>query len=127
MLIGLSGYLTGYDGEFPFDKPGDDYNEVNYVGMRMVSNALTGMIYNLINAHALVRDTEFLMMGCLHFILLISNQSGDVIVLYPFFSLEEKGYINFVPESVRRPFIDCTSDLGPNTLKSIQIHYSYFD
>ena len=31
MLIGLSGYLTGYDGEFPFDKPGDDYNEVNYV------------------------------------------------------------------------------------------------
>ncbi|KAJ8968137.1 hypothetical protein NQ317_007863 [Molorchus minor] len=22
MLIGLSGYLTGYDGTFPFDKPG---------------------------------------------------------------------------------------------------------
>ena len=38
MLIGLSGYLTGYDGEFPFDKPGDDFGEVNYVGMRMVSS-----------------------------------------------------------------------------------------
>ena len=37
MLIGLSGYLTGYDGHFPFDKPGDDYNDVNYVGMRIVS------------------------------------------------------------------------------------------
>ena len=36
MLIGLSGYLTGYDGEFPFDKPGDDYGDVSYVGMRMV-------------------------------------------------------------------------------------------
>ena len=36
MLIGLSGYLTGYDGLFPFDKPGDEYGETNYVGMRMV-------------------------------------------------------------------------------------------
>ena len=55
MLIGLSGYLTGYDGEFPFDKPGDDYNEVNYVGMRMVSDALK--LFNLISIHALIRDT----------------------------------------------------------------------
>ncbi|OWF56429.1 Protein O-mannosyl-transferase 2 [Mizuhopecten yessoensis] len=36
MLIGLSGVLTGYDGMFPFEKPGDEYGEdVNYVGMRI--------------------------------------------------------------------------------------------
>lgn len=37
MLIGLSGYLTGYDGSFAFDKPGDKYENVSYIGMRMVS------------------------------------------------------------------------------------------
>lgn len=37
MLIGLSGYLTGYDGTFPFDKPGDKYDNTSYVGMRLVS------------------------------------------------------------------------------------------
>lgn len=36
MLIGLSGYLTGYDGTFAFDKPGDKYDNTSYVGMRMV-------------------------------------------------------------------------------------------
>lgn len=38
MLIGLSGYLTGYDGKFAFDKPGDKYENTSYVGMRIVSN-----------------------------------------------------------------------------------------
>ena len=37
MLIALSGYLTGYDGTFPFEKPGDKYENINYFGMRMVS------------------------------------------------------------------------------------------
>lgn len=37
MLIGLSGYLTGYDGNFAFDKPGDKYENVSYIGMRIVS------------------------------------------------------------------------------------------
>lgn len=37
MLIALSGHLTGYDGSFPFEKPGDKYEGVNYVGMRVVS------------------------------------------------------------------------------------------
>lgn len=37
MLIGLSGYLTGYDGSFPFDKPGDKYENTSYIGMRVVS------------------------------------------------------------------------------------------
>lgn len=36
MLIGLSGKLTGYNGTYPFDKPGDKYNGTNYQGMRLV-------------------------------------------------------------------------------------------
>ncbi|GAB1598221.1 protein O-mannosyl-transferase 2 isoform X1 [Argonauta hians] len=35
MLIALSGLLTGYDGNFPFAKPGDEYEDTQYVGMRM--------------------------------------------------------------------------------------------
>lgn len=41
MLIALSGYLTGYDGSFPFEKPGDKYENVNYLGMRIVSTFLS--------------------------------------------------------------------------------------
>ncbi|NXY90131.1 POMT2 transferase, partial [Alcedo cyanopectus] len=37
MLIGLAGYLSGYDGTFPFLKPGDRYEHHNYLGMRGVS------------------------------------------------------------------------------------------
>lgn len=37
MLIGLSGKLTGYNGTFAFNKPGDKYLDHNYVGMRLVS------------------------------------------------------------------------------------------
>lgn len=37
MLIGLAGYLTGYDGTFPFIKPGDTYEHHNYWGMRAVN------------------------------------------------------------------------------------------
>jgi dolichyl-phosphate-mannose-protein mannosyltransferase len=40
MLIGLSGYLTGYDGTFAFDKPGDKYENTRYVGMRVFCTAL---------------------------------------------------------------------------------------
>ncbi|XP_072130943.1 protein O-mannosyl-transferase 2 isoform X8 [Mobula birostris] len=38
MLIGLAGYLTGYDGSFPFKKPGDKYEHHHYYGMRAVRN-----------------------------------------------------------------------------------------
>uniref|UniRef100_A0AAY5KMW3 Protein O-mannosyl-transferase 2 n=1 Tax=Esox lucius TaxID=8010 RepID=A0AAY5KMW3_ESOLU len=34
MLIGLAGYMTGYDGTYPFLKPGDKYEHHNYWGMR---------------------------------------------------------------------------------------------
>ncbi len=35
MLIGLSGALTGYNGTFAFNKPGDKYGDQPYVGMRI--------------------------------------------------------------------------------------------
>uniref|UniRef100_A0A669CN42 Protein O-mannosyl-transferase 2 n=1 Tax=Oreochromis niloticus TaxID=8128 RepID=A0A669CN42_ORENI len=34
MLIGLAGYMSGYNGTFPFIKPGDKYENQNYWGMR---------------------------------------------------------------------------------------------
>ncbi|KAK7073628.1 Protein O-mannosyl-transferase 2, partial [Halocaridina rubra] len=40
MLIGAFGYLTGYDGMFPFVKPGDSYEGVNYLGMRVCCTAM---------------------------------------------------------------------------------------
>ena len=36
MLIGLAGYLSGYDGTFLFQKPGDNYEHHSYMGMRGV-------------------------------------------------------------------------------------------
>ena len=36
MSIAFAGYLSGYNGSFPFDKPGDSYGENSYVGMRLV-------------------------------------------------------------------------------------------
>jgi len=35
MLIGLSGYLTGYNGTFAFNKPGDSYDDYPILGMRL--------------------------------------------------------------------------------------------
>ena len=42
MLIGLSGKLTGYNGTFAFNKPGDKYFDHNYLGMRIFC-AILGM------------------------------------------------------------------------------------
>ncbi|XP_058980283.1 protein O-mannosyl-transferase 2 isoform X1 [Musca domestica] len=44
MLIALSGYLTGYDGKFAFEKPGDKYNETNFQGMRYFCTTLGALI-----------------------------------------------------------------------------------
>ena len=38
MLIAAFGYLSGYDGKFEFEKPGQKFNETHYLGMRFVSN-----------------------------------------------------------------------------------------
>ena len=44
MLIGLAGKLTGYNGTFPFNKPGDKYGDTNYLGMRIFCVTLGAMI-----------------------------------------------------------------------------------
>ena len=31
---------TGYNGTFPFEKPGDPYEDHNYIGMRIVCTAM---------------------------------------------------------------------------------------
>ncbi|XP_041968999.1 protein O-mannosyl-transferase 2 [Aricia agestis] len=47
MLIALSGKLTGYDGTFAFDKPGDKYDGARYEGMRMFCTSLGALIIPL--------------------------------------------------------------------------------
>lgn len=37
MMIGGVGYMTGYNGTFAFEKPGDLYHDHKYLGMRIVS------------------------------------------------------------------------------------------
>lgn len=44
MLIGLSGLLTGYNGTYPFEKPGDKYNGTAYEGMRIFCTTLGALI-----------------------------------------------------------------------------------
>lgn len=44
MLIGLSGYLTGYNGTFPFNKPGDSYEDYPILGMRLFCVLLGALI-----------------------------------------------------------------------------------
>ncbi|XP_077300535.1 protein O-mannosyl-transferase 2 [Arctopsyche grandis] len=44
MLIALSGKLTGYNGTFPFDKPGDKFEGAKYEGMRIFCTALGALI-----------------------------------------------------------------------------------
>ncbi|XP_025105908.1 protein O-mannosyl-transferase 2-like isoform X2 [Pomacea canaliculata] len=52
MLIGLAGYLTGYDGSFSFAKPGDEYGDTPYMGMRVfcaiLGAALVPMTFQII-------------------------------------------------------------------------------
>ncbi|KAL4711760.1 hypothetical protein ACJJTC_015826 [Scirpophaga incertulas] len=47
MLIALSGKLTGYDGTFPFEKPGDKYDGARYEGMRIFCTALGALVIPL--------------------------------------------------------------------------------
>ncbi|XP_054011086.1 protein O-mannosyl-transferase 2 isoform X1 [Hylaeus anthracinus] len=47
MLIALSGYLTGYDGKFAFEKPGDRFENVEYLGMRIFCTFLGATIVPL--------------------------------------------------------------------------------
>ena len=45
MLIAMSGVLTGYDGSFPFAKPGDEFEEdTKYIGMRIFCAVLGSLV-----------------------------------------------------------------------------------
>lgn len=47
MLIAASGVLTGYNGTYPFEKPGDKYNGTSYEGMRLVGIAPKSILHRL--------------------------------------------------------------------------------
>ncbi|XP_071832384.1 protein O-mannosyl-transferase 2-like isoform X2 [Apostichopus japonicus] len=48
MLIGLAGHLSGYDGAFTFESPGTKYEDVNYLGMRILCATLGVLIVPLV-------------------------------------------------------------------------------
>ena len=56
----MSNYI-GYNGTFPFDKPGDPYGDHNYIGMRIVCTAMGAALvplrycYNAINTALFIR------------------------------------------------------------------------
>ncbi|KAL5283042.1 POMT2 family protein [Megaselia abdita] len=60
MLIGLSGKLTGYNGTYPFEKPGDKYNGTRYEGMRIFCTTLGSLIIPMAfdTVHDLTKSTE---------------------------------------------------------------------
>ncbi|XP_065371071.1 protein O-mannosyl-transferase 2 [Calliphora vicina] len=60
MLIGLSGYLTGYNGTYPFEKPGDKYNGTHYEGMRYFCTTLGALIMPMAfdTVHDLTQSVE---------------------------------------------------------------------
>ena len=41
MLIGLFGYLDGYNATFPFNQPGDKFEDYPFMGMRGVNSIIT--------------------------------------------------------------------------------------
>ena len=43
MSIALVGHLTGYNGTFGFEKPGHEYGDTNYVGMRTYCAIMGGL------------------------------------------------------------------------------------
>jgi len=71
MLIGLFGYLDGYNASFPFIKPGDQYEDYRYLGMRM-GCAIMG---------ALIVPLSFLTVWEMTFSLQAASFSGLMILL----------------------------------------------
>ena len=39
-IVSSSIFVSGYNGTFPFEKPGDPYGDHNYIGMRIVCTAM---------------------------------------------------------------------------------------
>ena len=49
MLIGLFGYLDGYNATFPFNQPGDKFEDYPFMGMRGVNSIIT--FFKLYNSY----------------------------------------------------------------------------
>lgn len=45
LIIAVAGVLTGYNGSFEFQEPGQEYGEYPYVGMRVVSHCVVCVYY----------------------------------------------------------------------------------
>ncbi|XP_045162576.2 protein O-mannosyl-transferase 2-like [Mercenaria mercenaria] len=48
MLIGLAGHLSGYEGTFAFNKPGDEYGDIPYMGMRAMCACMGAALVPLV-------------------------------------------------------------------------------
>ncbi|XP_039968621.1 protein O-mannosyl-transferase 2-like [Bactrocera tryoni] len=70
MLIGLSGYVTGYNGTYPFEKPGDKYNGSRYEGMRYFCTTLGALIMPMAfdTVYELTQSTEAAVISSLYLI-----------------------------------------------------------
>ncbi|KAI1295343.1 Protein O-mannosyl-transferase 2 [Halotydeus destructor] len=64
MLIGLAGKLTGYNGTFAFNKPGDKYMGHSYVGMRIfcavLGSFIAPFVYSIVHDLSKSVSTAFL-------------------------------------------------------------------
>ncbi|XP_046479976.1 protein O-mannosyl-transferase 2 isoform X9 [Neodiprion pinetum] len=75
MLIGLSGYLTGYNGSFPFEKPGDKYEDTKYIGMR-VMNAVKHLLARTL-CLIVLPVIVYVLFFYIHLVVLNKSGSGD--------------------------------------------------
>lgn len=71
MLIALSGKLTGYNGTYAFEKPGDKYNGTRYEGMRIFCTTLGALIvpmsFDIV--HDLTRSVQASLMASAYILL----------------------------------------------------------
>ncbi|XP_046615622.1 protein O-mannosyl-transferase 2 isoform X9 [Neodiprion virginianus] len=75
MLIGLSGYLTGYNGSFPFEKPGDKYEDTKYIGMR-VMNAVKHLLARTL-CLIVLPVIVYVLFFYIHLVVLNKSGNGD--------------------------------------------------
>ncbi|XP_047131962.1 protein O-mannosyl-transferase 2 isoform X2 [Hydra vulgaris] len=78
MLLAMAGWVTGYNGQFPFDKPGDQYGEHNYVGMRVFCAILGGSCIPL--AYLIVWELTHSLPACILAACLIIFDNGCVTI-----------------------------------------------
>ncbi len=67
LIIAVAGVLTGYNGSFEFEEPGQLYKDTPYIGMRFVSTSI--QVYRtLIKVNWFELSPRFLVIILLYFI-----------------------------------------------------------